>query len=218
MYLVLLGAPGAGKGTQAALLSQNMGLAHVATGDMFREAVRQGTELGKLAKSYMDRGELVPDDVTIRMLLERLSRPDCQNGCMLDGFPRTLEQARALDEALTREGKAIDKAVYIKVSPEELVSRLSGRWTCRQCGAVYHEVNNPPETVGRCDNCSGELYQRDDDRPETVRNRLAVYFQQTAPVIDYYSSKGKLVEVNGEQTMEKVTADLLQVLGQEVSR
>lgn len=215
---MLLGAPGAGKGTQAAILAEKTGLAHVATGDMFREAVRQGTELGRLAQTYMERGELVPDDVTIRMLLERLSRPDCQKGCMLDGFPRTLEQARALDEALAQQGKAIDKALYIKVSPQALVRRLSGRWTCRQCGAVYHEVNNPPQTPGRCDGCGGELYQRDDDQPQTVKNRLDVYFQQTAPVIAYYQSKGKLVEVNGEQTVEAVAADLLQALGQGVTR
>jgi len=213
MFLILLGPPGAGKGTQAALLAQERGLAHIATGDMFREAMRSGGEVGQQAKAYVDRGELVPDEITVRMLLERLTQPDCAGGCMLDGFPRTLEQAKALDGALAGRGQAVDQVAYIRVGEEELIERLGGRWTCRQCGAVYHERNSPPKTAGRCDQCGGELYQRSDDQPETVRRRLTVYFRDTEPLVEYYRQRGKLVEVDGGQGIEAVGRALLEGLG-----
>ena len=213
MYVILFGAPGAGKGTQAAILAEKTGLVHITTGELFREAIRQETELGKQAKPYYERGQLVPDQLTIAMLLERLSEGDCAGGCLLDGFPRTLEQATALDEALVREGKAIDRVLYIQVSETELMSRLSGRWNCRQCGAVYHERFQPPRQAGRCDQCGGDLYQREDDRPETVRRRLGVYLQQTAPLIEYYRSRGKLVEIDGGKSVEEVAEELQAVVG-----
>ncbi len=213
MILILLGPPGAGKGTQAALISQQAGVAHVATGDLFRENIRNQTELGKQAKAYVDRGELVPDQLTVRMLLDRLDRPDTQKGVLLDGFPRTVDQAKALDDALKGRDQAVDKVLYINVGEEEVIARLGGRWTCRQCGAVCHQVFSPPKTPGRCDQCGGELYQRDDDKPETVRNRLSVYTQQTAPLVDYYRQAGKLLEVNGEQNAEAVGKDLLKAAG-----
>jgi adenylate kinase len=213
MFLILLGPPGAGKGTQAALLAQAGDLAHIATGDMFREAMRSGSEVGQQAKAYVDRGELVPDEITVRMLLERLTQPDCAGGCMLDGFPRTLEQAKALDSALAGRGQAVDQVAYIRVGEEELIERLGGRWTCRQCGAVYHQRNSPPKTAGRCDQCGGELYQRSDDQPETVRRRLTVYFRDTEPLVEYYRQRGKLVEVDGGQGIEAVGGALLKGLG-----
>lgn len=212
MYVILFGAPGVGKGTQAAILAEKTGLVHITTGELFREAIRQETELGKQAKVYYDRGQLVPDHLTIAMLLERLSQGDCASGCILDGFPRTLEQATALDEALTQEGGAIDKVVYIQAPQNELLSRLSGRWSCRQCGSVYHERFQPPRQAGRCDQCGGELYQRDDDKPETVRRRLEVYAQQTAPLVDYYRARGKLVEIDGDKSVEEVAGNLLAVV------
>jgi len=212
LYVILFGAPGAGKGTQAAILAEKTGLVHITTGELFREAIRQETELGKQAKPYYDRGQLVPDQLTIAMLLERLSQGDCARGCLLDGFPRTLEQATALDEALAQEGKGIDKVLYIQVPQNELVSRLAGRWNCRQCGSVYQERFQPPRQAGRCDQCGGELYQREDDRPETVRRRLEVYLEQTAPLIDYYQARGKLVEIGGDKSVEEVAEDLLAVV------
>jgi adenylate kinase len=217
MFLILLGPPGAGKGTQAALLAEARSLAHIATGDMFREAMRSGSEVGQQAKAYMDRGELVPDEITIRMLLERLTQPDCAGGCMLDGFPRNLEQAKALDTALTERGQAVDYVAYIRVSEEELTERLGGRWTCRQCGAVYHQRNSPPATAGRCDQCGGELYQRSDDQPETIRRRLTVYFRDTAPLVEYYRQRGKLIEVDGQQGIEAVGRALLNALESSMS-
>jgi adenylate kinase len=212
MFLILLGPPGAGKGTQAALLVETWKLAHIATGDMFREAMRSGSEVGRQAKAYYDRGELVPDELTIRMLLERISQPDCARGCLLDGFPRNLDQAEALDAALSKRSQAVDHAAYIRVGEEELVQRLSGRWTCRGCGAVYHERYSPPKTAGRCDQCDGELYQRSDDQPETVRRRLGVYFRDTAPLVEYYRQGGKLVEVDGGQSIEAVGRALKEAL------
>jgi adenylate kinase len=212
MFLILLGPPGAGKGTQAALLAEARGLAHIATGDMFREAMRSGGEVGQQAKAYYDRGELVPDELTIRMLLERLTQPDCASGCMLDGFPRNLEQAKALDSALAERGQAVDQVAYIRVGEDQLMERLGGRWTCRSCGAVYHERNSPPATAGRCDQCGGELYQRSDDQPETVRRRLTVYFRDTAPLVEYYRQRGKLAEVGGEQDIKAVGRALLDAL------
>jgi adenylate kinase len=213
LILILLGPPGAGKGTQAVNIAKESGLVHVATGDLFRENIRNQTDLGKRAKVFVDRGELVPDEITVGMLLDRLDRPDTQKGVLLDGFPRTTDQAHALDEALKERGQAVDKVLYINVGEEEVVRRLAGRWTCRQCGAVYHQVFSPPKEQGKCDQCGGELYQRDDDKPETVRNRLAVYTQQTAPLIDYYRRQSKLLEVNGEQEAGAVGRDLLKAAG-----
>jgi adenylate kinase len=208
MYVVLLGAPGAGKGTQADILKERTGMAHIATGDMFRENVREGTELGTLAKSYMDKGELVPDEVTIRMLVERLQRPDVAKGVMFDGFPRNLEQAIALDEALAAQGRRIDKALYIEVPDEELVQRLSSRWMCRQCGAIYNAISDPPKQPGVCDRCQGELYQRDDDKPETVRRRLEV-MKPPASMVEHYAAAGKLRRVDGLRSVDEVTVALL---------
>jgi adenylate kinase len=207
-YIVLIGAPGAGKGTQATRLREFLDLPHVASGDLFRENLKNQTELGLKAKAYMDRGELVPDDVTIAMVMERLSRPDCANGALLDGFPRTIAQAEALDWALAATDRKISVVPYIVVPDEALVERLSGRWLCRTCGESYHTLFNPPQRAGVCDKDGGDLYQRDDDKPETVRNRLKVYWQQTSPLIDYYRRRGVLVEVNGDQAIEAVEADL----------
>ncbi|MFQ5875163.1 MAG: adenylate kinase [Dehalococcoidia bacterium] len=216
MYIILLGPPGAGKGTQAAILSRGLGIAHIASGDLFRQAQEQGTPLGLQAKAYMERGELVPDDITVRMILERLEARDCQRGAILDGFPRTLQQAGALDEALAENQKRIDAVLYIKVSEEELVRRLSGRWICKSCQTPYHTVSSPPKVAGVCDRCGGELYQRPDDSEETVRARLRVYMKQTAPLIDYYVNCNKLVEVDGEQSIEEVSRSLVAVLNARV--
>ncbi|MDP6127129.1 MAG: adenylate kinase [Dehalococcoidales bacterium] len=216
MHIIFLGAPGAGKGTQAAKVANELSLTHVATGDLFRQAQAEGTELGLEAKSYMEKGMLVPDEITVRMLLERISAPDCEGGIILDGFPRNLEQASALDQALTGEGKSIDKVVYIKVSEEELVERLSGRWICRQCQAPYHEVGSPPKVRGKCDRCGGELYQRADDMAETVKKRIGVYFSETTPLIDYYSQDGKLLEIEGEGSVVEVESRIIESLGREV--
>lgn len=198
MYIILLGAPGAGKGTQAVMLAEKLNLVQVASGDLFRQALAQETELGKQAKVYMEKGQLVPDEITIQMVLERLAAPDCKDGAILDGFPRNLQQAKALDKALEEQSKAIDRVVYIKVSEGELLKRLSGRWICRKCQAPYHEVDSPPKVKGKCDRCGGELYQRADDNTETIKNRLEVYFAETSPLIDYYKQAGKLLEINGE--------------------
>jgi adenylate kinase len=204
VYIILLGAPGAGKGTQAATIAEKMNLVQVASGDLFRKALEQKTKLGLKAKSYMDKGMLVPDEITVKMVLDRLSAPDCAGGAILDGFPRNLEQAKALDEALAAQGKTIDSVVYIKVPEEELLKRLSGRWICRNCQTPYHEVDSPPKVRGRCDRCGGKLYQRDDDKVETVKKRLEVYFAQTAPLIDYYNQMGKLLEIDGTGGVDEV--------------
>lgn len=217
MRLVLLGPPGAGKGTQAVVVAQELGVAHIASGDLFRNALEKGTELGLKAKSYMEQGKLVPNEITIKMILERLQAPDAQKGFVLDGFPRNLEQARALDEALRQKRLALDKAVSIEVSNEELVRRLSGRWVCRRCQTPYHLVNNPPRVAGRCDRCGGELYQRADDTEATVRKRLEVYGAETAPLIDYYRKQGKLLVVNGEQDVSAVSREMLSSLASEVA-
>ncbi len=205
MYVILLGLPGAGKGTQAALLKNETGLSHVTTGELFRENIRLGTELGKKAQPFVESGRLVPDEITIGMLLDRISQPDCARGCMLDGFPRNLEQARALDEALAGDGKRIDRAIYISVATGELVRRLSGRWSCPNCGAVYNEISLPPKTPGVCDNCGFQLEQRKDDRPEAVRTRLEVNLKNLEPLLDYYRAQGKLCEAPGEGDVEDVT-------------
>ena len=211
-FIVLLGPPGVGKGTQAALLEKALGIPHVASGDLFRDAIKRKTELGRLAKGYIDRGELVPDEVTIAMVRQRLAEPDCQRGAILDGFPRTIEQAEALEAALAEEGKAINVVLYIKASEETLLARLAGRWTCRRCGAVYHSLFDPPKEAGKCDRCGGELYQRPDDTPETQRRRIQVYLAQTAPLIDYYRRKGLLVEIDGEGSIEEVQAELMRAI------
>jgi len=208
-FVVLIGPPGAGKGTQAAKLRDELQLPHVASGDLFRDNLKNQTELGKKANAYMERGELVPDDITIAMVMDRLSRPDCVRGAILDGFPRTIAQAEALDKALAEHGHRISVVPSIVVPDEVLVERLSGRWLCRTCGESYHVLFNPPAIPGVCDKDGGELYQRDDDKPETVRNRLKVYHQQTSPLIDYYDSQGVLVTVDGNQPIERVQEDLL---------
>lgn len=212
VYIVLLGPPGAGKGTQAQLISRELGLPHISSGDIFRSNIQNQTELGKLAKGYIDRGELVPDDVTIAMIRDRLSQPDCASGALLDGFPRTPAQAAALDRMLVDFRGVVNRVPYINVPEEVLVERLSGRWTCKAQGHVYHEKYNPPQNAGICDVDGSELYQRDDDKAETVKRRIRVYLEQTQPLIDYYKGQGKLVEVDGTQAIERVSADLLAVL------
>jgi adenylate kinase len=207
-FVILLGPPASGKGTQAARLREALDLPHVASGDLFRENLKNETELGRKAKVYMDRGELVPDDVTIGMVMDRLSQPDCADGALLDGFPRTIAQAEALAQALAERGHRISVVPNIVVPDEVLIERVSGRRLCRTCGESYHVQFNPPEQPGVCDNDGGELYQRDDDKPETVRQRLKVYWKQTSPLIDYYRSQGVLVEVNGDQAIDAVAADL----------
>jgi adenylate kinase len=207
MNIVLLGAPGTGKGTQAVLIASKYGWPHVSTGDMLREHVAQGTELGKKAKGFMDAGALVPDDLVISMLIDRLGRPDTKDGIVLDGFPRNLKQAEALDAALKNAGRSIDVVPNISVPDEELVKRLSGRWLCRNCGAIYNENGSPPRVAGKCDRCGGDLYQRDDDKPETVRARL---LQQKPPadMIEHYRGQGKLVDIDGFQPVDAVTSAL----------
>jgi adenylate kinase len=212
MRVVLLGRPGAGKGTQAGILAEKSNIAHVASGDLFRKHLGEGTELGKQAKGYMDSGALVPDHLTIKMVLERIVEPDAANGYVLDGFPRTMEQAKALEAALEEQGEHIDSAPLIEVETDELVRRLVGRWVCRICQTPYHELTALPSKPGVCDLDAGELYQRDDDKPEVVRARLETYDKQTAPLIGYYESAGKLKRVNGQQEVGKVTADLLEAV------
>jgi adenylate kinase len=209
MYIILLGAPGAGKGTQAVMMAEKLKLVQVASGDLFRKALAEQTELGKKAKGYMDKGQLVPDEITIQMVLERLAKPDCKNGAILDGFPRNLEQAKALDKAFAKQSKTIDKVVNIKVAEEEVLKRLSGRWICRNCQAPYHEVDNPPKKKGACDRCGGELYQRADDKADTIKARLKVYANETSPLIDYYKKAGKLLEVVSEGGPEAVNRKIM---------
>ncbi|TET76719.1 MAG: adenylate kinase [Dehalococcoidia bacterium] len=218
MHVILLGAPGAGKGTQAVQISQRLGLAHIASGDLFRQEQDSGSELGKIAKSYMEKGLLVPDEVTVKMILGRIAAPDCAKGFLLDGFPRTLEQAKALDQALAAEDKSINSVLYIKVSTEELLRRLSGRWICRNCQAPYNIVELPPKVPGKWDYCGGALYQRPDDSEETARKRLEVYFAQTMPLIGYYTEAGKLVEIDGEKGIEGVAQDLIAAIGAGIVR
>lgn len=209
LNLILLGGPGAGKGTQAKRLTQLLKLAHVASGDLFRENLRNNTELGQLAHGYMEKGQLVPDDVTIGMVRERISRPDTSNGFILDGFPRTLPQAEALKTMLLSTGREITAVLYFNVSDDEIVLRLGGRLICLNCQAPYHLTLNPPKIAGVCNICRGELYQRDDDKPETVRARLVTYHRQTAPLINYYKTAGLLYEINGEGEVEEVTERML---------
>ncbi len=210
MFVVFLGAPGAGKGTQAAVVAQKLGIPHIATGDLFRQAVEKGTKLGLLAKSYMEKGALVPDEVTIQMLSERLAQPDCKKGCVFDGFPRTLDQAKALDGVMAKLKSTIDKAIDIEVPDAELLKRLGGRWICRKCQTPYHEVFSPPKSKGICDKCGGELYQRADDNETTIKNRLKVYHSQTTPILDFY--KGKLVKIDGTVEIAKVTEQIVKAM------
>jgi adenylate kinase len=209
LYLVLLGGPGAGKGTQADRLSERLGIPHVSTGDLFRDNLKRQTELGLLAKGYMDRGELVPDKVTVRMLRQRLLQPDCARGAILDGFPRTEAQANALQRLLADMGSHLAAVLYIQVPDEVLLARLSGRWTCRACGTMYHQLYSPPQRIGVCDKCRGELYQRPDDTPATQERRIKVYLAETAPLIEYYRNRGLLVEIDGQPGIEEVRAHLL---------
>jgi adenylate kinase len=211
-YIVLLGPPGVGKGTQAKLIAENTGLLHVSSGDLFRENIQNGTELGKLAQSFITKGELVPDGVTISMIQDRLARPDCKSGAVLDGFPRTTVQADSLASLLAEIGGKVKDVPYISASETTLIERLSGRWTCKAQGHVFHEKHNPPQRTGVCDLDGSQLYQRDDDKSETVSRRIQVYFAQTAPLIAYYRERGLLSEIDGDQSIEKVTADLLAVL------
>jgi adenylate kinase len=212
LFMVLLGGPGAGKGTQAERLSRVLNIPQVSTGDLFRENLKNETELGLLAKGYMDRGELVPDQVTVGMVRERLSRPDAAKGAILDGFPRTIAQAEALELLLNELGFRLAVVPYIQVPEDVLLARLAGRWTCRKCGAMYHQLYSPPQQAGVCDRCGGELYQRPDDTPETQQHRLQVYFEQTAPLIDYYRGKGLLVEVDGRSGIDEIQAVLLGIV------
>ncbi len=212
MNLILLGAPGAGKGTQAKMISEKYGIPQISTGDMLREAVAKGTELGKKAKEYMDRGELVPDEVVIGIVRERLQQPDCSKGFILDGFPRTIAQAEALDKMLDELGMKIDAVINIAVPEEEVVKRIVNRRTCRKCGAVYHLIYNPPKEDNKCDKCGGELYQRDDDKEETVRERYRVYKENTEPLIDYYRKKGVLYDVDGTKDINGVWEEIDAIL------
>ena len=211
--IVIFGAPGAGKGTQAEKIIENYQIPHISTGDMFRKAIKDQTELGMEAKRYMDQGALVPDHVTIGIVKDRLSESDCKSGFLLDGFPRTVDQAKALDEILTSLDSKIDYVINIDVDLDILKERLTGRRICRSCGATYHMVFNPPAVAGTCDKCGGELYQRKDDNEETVGNRLDVYVSQTKPLLDYYSLAGNLVNINGQQSIDLVFAEIQDVLG-----
>ena len=211
-FIVLLGPPGAGKGTQAKVVAEKLSLAHISSGDIFRENLKAQTDLGKLAQTFMDRGELVPDDVTISMIEDRLQRPDCSSGAVLDGFPRTPAQADALKEMLKKLDGEVVIAPFINVPSQVLVERLSGRWSCRAQGHVFHTEYNPPKEPGVCDHDGSELYQREDDKPETVKRRIDVYSEQTAPLLDYYIKAGLLVEVDGTRDIDLVTADLLDAI------
>lgn len=211
-FIVLLGPPGVGKGTQAKILSKKTGLAHISSGDLFRENLKNQTELGQLAQTYMTKGELVPDDVTVAMVKDRLTRPDAQAGAILDGFPRTPAQAEALEPILREFNGHVDLVPFIAASDDILVDRLTGRWTCRAEGHVFNAKTNPPKAAGTCDFDGSELYQRDDDKEETVKNRIKVYLKQTSPLIDYYRDHGKLVEIDGTQSIDRVTQDLMGAL------
>lgn len=214
MKIIMLGAPGAGKGTQAKKIAEKYGVPHISTGDIFRANIKGGTELGMKAKSYMDQGQLVPDDVTIGMLLDRISEADCANGYVLDGFPRTIPQAESLTNALNERGEKMDYAVNVDVPDEAIVTRMSGRRACLACGATYHIVYNAPKTEGICDTCGQKLVLRDDDKPETVQKRLSVYHDQTQPLIDYYQAAGILVTVDGTKDLNEVFKDITVVLGE----
>jgi len=204
MNIILIGPPGAGKGTQAKRMTERLGVLQISTGDMFRAAVKEGTPMGLKAKTCMDKGELVPDDVVIGVVDERLQKPDCKPGFILDGFPRTLDQAKALDELLDKMNSKLDHVVVIEVPDDNLVGRLTGRRTCRGCGYMHHITFDPPKKEGVCDKCGSELYQRDDDQEETIRERLTTYHSQTSPLIDYYSQKGIVRKIDGTKNMQEV--------------
>ena len=213
MKIIMLGAPGAGKGTQAKMIAAKYGIPHVSTGDIFRANIKNGTELGKKAKTYMDAGQLVPDSLTVDLLIDRISQDDCANGYVLDGFPRTIPQAQCLEEALSARGESVDYAINVEVPDSNIVNRMGGRRACVTCGATYHIVHIPPKKEGICDKCGSGLILRDDDKPETVQNRLKVYHEQTQPLIDFYSKKGVLKEVDGTQEMNAVFEDIVKILG-----
>ncbi|MBC1483777.1 adenylate kinase [Listeria sp. FSL L7-1485] len=212
MKLVLMGLPGAGKGTQAEQIVEKYNIPHISTGDMFRAAMKNNTELGKKAKSFMDNGDLVPDEVTNGIVRERLAEDDAKNGFLLDGFPRTVEQAKELENILSDLGTELDAVINIDVEKDVLMKRLTGRWICRTCGKTYHEIYNPPKEAGKCDLDGGELYQREDDKKETVENRLNVNMKQTKPLLDFYSEKSKLHSINGEQDIKDVFVDVEKIL------
>ena len=213
MKIIMLGAPGAGKGTQAKQIAGKYSIPHISTGDIFRANIKNGTELGKKAKEYMDQGLLVPDELTCDLVMDRIQQDDCKNGFVLDGFPRTIPQAEALDAALTKIGEKMDYAIDVDVPDENIVSRMSGRRACLDCGATYHIVSLPPKTEGKCDHCGSDLVLRDDDKPETVQKRLTVYHEQTQPLIDYYKNQGIFKSVDGTQPMEAVFTAITDILG-----
>ena len=213
MKIIMLGAPGAGKGTQAKKIAAKYAIPHISTGDIFRANIKNNTELGQKAKTYMDKGELVPDELVVDLIMDRFKEVDCANGYVLDGFPRTIPQAEALDKALSANGESVDYAVNVEVPDENIINRMSGRRACVGCGATYHIQFNAPKVEGVCDTCGEKLILRDDDKPETVKNRLSVYHEQTQPLIDYYSKKGVLAEVDGTQAMDDVFNAIVNVLG-----
>ena len=213
MKIIMLGAPGAGKGTQAKMIADKYGIPHVSTGDIFRANLKEGTELGLKAKEYMDKGELVPDELTVSILLDRVRKDDCKNGYVLDGFPRTIPQAEVLEKELDKLGDKIDLAIDVEVPDENIIKRMGGRRACVKCGATYHIEHVPPKKEGICDTCGSELILRDDDKPETVSNRLSVYHAQTQPLIDFYSERGVLKEVDGTKDMMDVFADIVSIIG-----
>lgn len=213
MKIIMLGAPGAGKGTQAKKIADKYQIPHISTGDIFRANIKDGTELGKKAKAYMDQGLLVPDDLTLELIMDRFQKPDCKDGYVLDGFPRTIPQAEALTEALERKGETIDYAVNVEVPDSNIVDRMSGRRACLSCGSTYHIVYAPTKVEGICDRCGEKLVLREDDKPETVKNRLDVYHSQTQPLIDYYTKQGKMAEVDGTQDVEDVFQAIVKILG-----
>lgn len=213
MKIIMLGAPGAGKGTQAKKIAEKYSIPHISTGDIFRANIKNNTELGQKAKTYMDKGELVPDELVVDLIMDRFKEADCANGYVLDGFPRTIPQAEALDKALATNNEAVDFAINVEVPDENIINRMSGRRACVGCGATYHIQFNAPKVEGVCDTCGEKLILRDDDKPETVKNRLSVYHEQTQPLIDYYSKKGVLAEVDGTQAMDDVFNAIVNVLG-----
>jgi len=213
MKIIMLGAPGAGKGTQAKMIADKYSIPHISTGDIFRANIKNGTELGKKAKTYMDQGLLVPDELVVDLVVDRVGQEDCSNGYVLDGFPRTIPQAESLDAALEKLGSKVDYAINVEVPDENIVRRMSGRRACVACGATYHIVHIPTKVEGICDRCGSELILRDDDKPETVKKRLAVYHEQTQPLIDYYNNKKVLVEVDGTKDMNDVFTDIVKILG-----
>lgn len=213
MKIIMLGAPGAGKGTQAKMIADRYSVPHISTGDIFRANIKNNTELGQEAKKYMDQGLLVPDELTVKILLDRVAAEDCRNGYVLDGFPRTIPQAEVLNHALTEMGEKVDYAIDVDVPDENIINRMSGRRACLSCGATYHIVHIPPKTEGVCDRCGSELILRDDDKAETVKNRLHVYHEQTQPLIDYYTEKGVLRTVDGTKDMKDVFEEIVNILG-----